>query len=258
MPRSGLVALDGRHGPLRGACPGAGPQGRVDQVPLAACRRRLRRKRQSASTASVVRCPTRSNSRPRRSGRRFPRRSFTAAGSIDRQQLLLGRFDGTTLDGRLSGSGRLSWDGDKPWRAQLDGRSLDLAKLRPDLSGRVDVIGEIEGRGFEADGPVDCARHEAVRLAVRTSTHRQRRDRLPQRHLRTEAHPGGERRIARRHRRALGPERGPALEREPEVARPHRSRRCRANSFPRGARAARRLVPTSRPRRACATFATAA
>ena len=86
-------------------------------------------------------------------GPQIPAASFTAAGSIDRQQLLLGRFDGTTLDGRLSGSGRLSWDGDKPWRAQLNGRSLDLAKLRPDLSGRVDVVGEIEGRGFEATAP---------------------------------------------------------------------------------------------------------
>ena len=86
-------------------------------------------------------------------GPQIPAASFNAAGSIDRQQLLLGRFDGTTLDGRLSGSGRLSWDGDRPWRAQLNGRSLDLAKLRPDLSGRVDVIGEIEGRGFEATAP---------------------------------------------------------------------------------------------------------
>ena len=86
-------------------------------------------------------------------GPQIPAADFTAAGSIDREQLLLGRFDGTTLRGHLSGSGRVSWVGDEPWRAAVSGRSLDLSALRPDLNGRVDVVGDIDGRGFRADAP---------------------------------------------------------------------------------------------------------
>jgi translocation and assembly module TamB len=83
----------------------------------------------------------------------IPAANFTAAGSLDRDQLVLGRFEGTTLDGRLQGSGRLSWRGDEPWRAEVNGRALNLAGLRPDLAGRIDVAGEIEGRGFTPDAP---------------------------------------------------------------------------------------------------------
>ncbi len=83
----------------------------------------------------------------------IPDADFTASGSIGRHELVLGRFDGTTLDGQLRGSGRLSWEGEQPWSATLEGRSLDLAQLRSDLAGRVDVSGDIAGRGFVADAP---------------------------------------------------------------------------------------------------------
>lgn len=86
-------------------------------------------------------------------GPQIPAADFTASGSIDRDQLVLARLDGTTLKGQLRGSGRLSWRGDEPWRAQVEGRGLDLAGLRPDLAGRIDVTGEIEGRGFTPDAP---------------------------------------------------------------------------------------------------------
>ena len=86
-------------------------------------------------------------------GPNIPAADFTASGSIDRDRLLLERLDGTTLKGQLSGSGSVSWRGEAPWRAQVDGRALDLAGLRPDLSGRIDVSGDIEGRGFTPDAP---------------------------------------------------------------------------------------------------------
>ena len=42
---------------------------------------------------------------------------------------------------------------DQAWQATVDGRGLDLSGLRTDLSGRIDVTGRIEGRGFSAEGP---------------------------------------------------------------------------------------------------------
>jgi translocation and assembly module TamB len=89
----------------------------------------------------------------RAQGPRIPAADFTAAGSIDREQLVIGRVKGTVLKGELTGSGRVSWAGDQPWRAQFDGRALDVAGLRPDLSGRVDITGEIEGRGLSSSAP---------------------------------------------------------------------------------------------------------
>jgi translocation and assembly module TamB len=86
-------------------------------------------------------------------GPKIPAADFKASGSIDRDQLLLDRAAGTVLKGQLSGSGRVSWAGDQPWRAQFDARSLDVAGLRPDLTGRIDIAGEIEGRGFTAAAP---------------------------------------------------------------------------------------------------------
>ncbi len=86
-------------------------------------------------------------------GPQIPPANFTAGGSIDRHELRLDRFEGTTLRGQLGASGRVSWEGDQPWQAQVNGRSLDLSGLRPDLSGRVDVVGDIAGRGFRADAP---------------------------------------------------------------------------------------------------------
>jgi translocation and assembly module TamB len=86
-------------------------------------------------------------------GPNIPAADFTASGSIDRDRLVLKRMDGTTLKGQLRGSGSVSWRGEAPWRAQVDGRALDLAGLRPDLVGRIDVSGDIAGRGFTPDAP---------------------------------------------------------------------------------------------------------
>jgi translocation and assembly module TamB len=83
----------------------------------------------------------------------LPRADFTAAGSLDREQLVLERFDGQLMGGRLRGSGRLAWTGAQPWSARLDGERLDLATVRPDLPGRVTFAAAIDGSGFGPDAP---------------------------------------------------------------------------------------------------------
>ena len=83
----------------------------------------------------------------------LPDADFTAAGSIDREQVLLERFDGLLMGGRLRGSGRLAWTGARPWSARLDGERLDIAALRPDLPGRVTFAATVEGSGFTPDAP---------------------------------------------------------------------------------------------------------
>jgi translocation and assembly module TamB len=83
----------------------------------------------------------------------LPDADFTAAGSIDREQVLLEHFDGRLMDGRLRGSGRLAWTGAQRWSARLDGERLDIAALRPDLPGRVAFAAAVEGSGFSPDAP---------------------------------------------------------------------------------------------------------
>jgi translocation and assembly module TamB len=86
-------------------------------------------------------------------GPEIPAADFTAAGSIDRERLVIDRVDGTVIGGRLAGSGQFSWTGEEFWSAQVSGRSLDVGALRPDLAGRVDVVGSIEGKGYAANAP---------------------------------------------------------------------------------------------------------
>jgi translocation and assembly module TamB len=83
----------------------------------------------------------------------LPAAGILASGWIDREQLAVDRMDGSLLGGKLTGSGRVSFHGDQAWQATVDGRGLDLSGLRKDLSGRIDVTGRIEGRGFSAEGP---------------------------------------------------------------------------------------------------------
>ncbi len=83
----------------------------------------------------------------------LPLADFSASGRVDREQLEVDRIDGSFLNGRLKGSGRVSFGADQAWHAIVEGRGLDLATVRKDLNGLVDVDGRIEGRGFSADGP---------------------------------------------------------------------------------------------------------
>ena len=82
-----------------------------------------------------------------------PAARFAAAGTLDREQLVLDRLQGEVLGGRLSGSGRLAWAGDRPWSARLEAQDLDVAGIRPDLAGRLSTIATIEGRGYTPAAP---------------------------------------------------------------------------------------------------------
>jgi translocation and assembly module TamB len=82
-----------------------------------------------------------------------PAARFKAAGSIDAEQLVLARIDGDALRGRIAANGRVSWAGDQPWNARFDARNVDIAQLRPDLSGNVSVVATVEGRGFSVAAP---------------------------------------------------------------------------------------------------------
>jgi translocation and assembly module TamB len=81
----------------------------------------------------------------------LPAAEFTTSGSVDREQLVLERLAGRAFGGTVSGGGRVSWLGERPWSARVDGRNLDIATVRADLPGRVDVVATIEGRGFTLD-----------------------------------------------------------------------------------------------------------
>ncbi len=108
-------------------------------------------------------------------GPQIPAADFTATGSIDREQLVLGRFDGTTLRGRLSGSGRVSWVGDEPWRAAVERANARPRGAAARPAGRVDVVGDIDGRGFRADAPWTARLDVAVRHDARQAADRARR-----------------------------------------------------------------------------------
>jgi len=82
-----------------------------------------------------------------------PEARFTAAGTIDREQLVLDRLQGTVSGGRLSASGRIAWVDDQPWSARIEAKDIDIAGIRSDLSGHVSTVATIEGRGFTPAAP---------------------------------------------------------------------------------------------------------
>jgi translocation and assembly module TamB len=75
------------------------------------------------------------------------------AALLDADGLRLDRLDAELLRGTLRGSGTLAWSGEQRWSFAVDGKGLDLAELRKDLPGRIDVLGRIEGQGLSADAP---------------------------------------------------------------------------------------------------------
>jgi translocation and assembly module TamB len=83
----------------------------------------------------------------------LPAADVSVSGLLDRDALVVERMDGSLMGGKLGGSGRVSFHDDQAWQATVDGSGLDLAALRKDLSGRIDVAGRIEGRGFSSAGP---------------------------------------------------------------------------------------------------------
>ena len=86
-------------------------------------------------------------------GPSIPAAALDAAGRLDTEKIVLERLDGTVLGGRLQASGQLAWVGAQPWQFRIAGRGLDVSQVRPDVTGRVNVTGTVEGEGFESDSP---------------------------------------------------------------------------------------------------------
>lgn len=85
-------------------------------------------------------------------GPSIPASEVQARGDVDAARLRVAALDARTLRGRVTGTGELSWQGDRPWSTKLDGRSLDFGVLRPQLAGRINATLVANGRGFEPTG----------------------------------------------------------------------------------------------------------
>ncbi|HEX9207062.1 MAG TPA: translocation/assembly module TamB domain-containing protein [Steroidobacteraceae bacterium] len=97
--------------------------------------------------------PYRLSARAQAKGAAIPAVSFEAGTTIDREGIVLDRFDGYALGGRIQGSGSLKWTGAQPWRFDVTARSLNVKELRPGVEGRVDAKGSIAGTGLSATAP---------------------------------------------------------------------------------------------------------
>jgi translocation and assembly module TamB len=86
-------------------------------------------------------------------GPQLPPAAWHATGLVDREQLTADAVDAFALGGRIRAAGRLRFVGDQPWQFTANGRSLDVRELRPDLDGRINIEGSIEGLGFGAAAP---------------------------------------------------------------------------------------------------------
>jgi len=91
--------------------------------------------------------------RARVRGPSIPEAALDVAGSFDRERVVLDRADVATLGGNLRGSGQLAWTGAKQWRFHIEGRDLDVGKLRPGVPGRISLAGSIAGKGLAATSP---------------------------------------------------------------------------------------------------------
>lgn len=86
-------------------------------------------------------------------GQALPPVSFAAAGVIDRTGVVLDRFEGYALRGRIDGRGKLAWTGTQAWNFDVDAKNLAISDLRPGVEGRVSAKGSISGAGLSADAP---------------------------------------------------------------------------------------------------------
>ncbi|HEX7374893.1 MAG TPA: hypothetical protein VF277_07955, partial [Steroidobacteraceae bacterium] len=86
-------------------------------------------------------------------GPSIPAAAFDATGTFDNERVVLERLTGTVMKGRLQGSGQLAWVGDRPWRFSIAAQGLDVTQIRPEVQGRVNFAGTIDGQGFESASP---------------------------------------------------------------------------------------------------------
>jgi translocation and assembly module TamB len=83
----------------------------------------------------------------------IPTTSFDAVGKVDKAGVVLDRFEGYALRGRIDGRGRLSWAGNQPWNFEVNARSISVAELRPGVAGLINATGTIAGTGLSAAAP---------------------------------------------------------------------------------------------------------
>ena len=97
--------------------------------------------------------PYRFSTRAQVEGPAIPSTSFEAAGVVNRTGVVLDRFDGYALRGRINGRGALSWSGNQAWNFDVDAQGLAIGELRPGVDGRVSAKGTIAGAGLSATAP---------------------------------------------------------------------------------------------------------
>ena len=97
--------------------------------------------------------PYRFSTRAQVEGPAIPSTSFEAAGIVSRTGVVLDRFDGYALRGRINGRGKLSWSGNQAWNFDVDAQGLAISELRPGVDGRVSAKGTIAGAGLSAAAP---------------------------------------------------------------------------------------------------------
>ncbi|MGB7737770.1 MAG: translocation/assembly module TamB domain-containing protein [Steroidobacteraceae bacterium] len=97
--------------------------------------------------------PYRFTTRALVAGPAIPSTSFEAAGVVSKTGVVLDRFDGYALRGRISGRGTLSWSGNQAWGFDVDAQGLVISELRPGVEGRINAKGSIAGAGLSAAAP---------------------------------------------------------------------------------------------------------
>ena len=97
--------------------------------------------------------PYRFSTRAQVEGPAIPSTSFEAAGVVNQTGVVLDRFDGYALRGRINGRGALSWTGNQAWNFDVDAQGLAISELRPGVEGRVSAKGTIAGTGLSAAAP---------------------------------------------------------------------------------------------------------
>ena len=97
--------------------------------------------------------PYRFSTRAQVEGPAIPSTSFEAAGVVNKTGVVLDRFEGYALRGRINGRGALSWSGNQAWSFDVDAQGLAISELRPGVEGRVSAKGTIAGAGLSAAAP---------------------------------------------------------------------------------------------------------
>jgi translocation and assembly module TamB len=97
--------------------------------------------------------PYRFSTRAQVEGPAIPSTSFEAAGVVNKTGVVLDRFDGYALRGRINGRGSLSWSGNQAWSFDVDAQGLAISELRPGVEGRINAKGSIAGVGLSAAAP---------------------------------------------------------------------------------------------------------